>query len=633
MRLNWKEQLDACPELRKISNWPNIIAADLPKDKRRGFIRNLRAITLVLSGEKVKDAALMVNLSSSRVSQILARSLASEQNKPPALTKSLIPDYRITNGVRKKTLSTIEKESGSRGAFMYLIDNLEGLKSGLDKVITAHQGRKNYSQNLTPNSFHSEYLRLLVDLGWETHKYPFNQIKQGAESCRKYFHSRSERLINKKQKPKRKYIKKIVPIKPYQEVQIDSQVIDVNTSIFLDFNGQSVLTRISRLSLFMAIDVASDCILAYHLCLTKDPNQADLLTLLEKIHLPWEPYDLKTPGLSYDVGACLPSGLGNQFTNAGIGVFKLDNALCHIAHTVRNHICETLESTLNFGLPAQPKGRNFIEYAFRRLNRHTHRFASTTGSHPKDPIKESKANSAKAPLLTLSALEEVLSVVITSYNVTPQERLAGLFPLEVIKNEMSRQFCRISFSRVDRKPRAFLKRQSATVKCIKHENRRPHINFLGLRYSGDCLLDSVLTDKKVILEYDIRDVRRLIVLTQHAELLGEVYAPRTWQAYPFSVQTKKKISKEVNHSRLKMKDPLTEYFALLLKSKHLPKNSTEIVRIHKEILRDQSVFKTDAHQLHVALKSKHNKSTRVLKWSHKNIMKNNNAKFTPRNNI
>jgi len=159
MSLTWKDQLDARPELRQMNNWPNIIAADIPPGKRKAYIRNRRAVANVLSGMSIKNAAQKVNLSGPRVSQILARSLSSGPNGHPPLTKALVPGYRVRKGCRQMPLSQIDSKSGSRGAFKYLLETLPGLKSKLDEVILASLNSAEYSQNLTPESFHSEYLR------------------------------------------------------------------------------------------------------------------------------------------------------------------------------------------------------------------------------------------------------------------------------------------------------------------------------------------------------------------------------------------------------------------------------------------------------------------------------------------
>ena len=119
-----------------------------------------------------------------------------------------------------------------------------------------------------------------------------------------------------------------------------------------------------------------------------------------------------------------------------------------MSHLVKNYICNDLGATLNLGLPAHPKGRNVIEYAFKLLNEYTHRFASTTGSHPKDAIKETTKNSKLPQVITLHALEEILSVLMTSQNTTPQNRLNGLSPLHAIKQQMNSCPIRMNFNGV-----------------------------------------------------------------------------------------------------------------------------------------------------------------------------------------
>lgn len=582
MQLSWRKRIEIQPELADINNWPTIIIDELPLDKRKTFNRNRKIVSLILSGQPINKVAKDVNLSSGRISQILNRCLSGEQDECPPLTKALIEGYRITPGVRRKAISSLAHPSGSRGAFTYLLNNVPGLKDALDKMLVNSIKRKRYAQNLTPTIFQNEFLRLLIDMNWDKNKYPFDQQTLAYESCRKYFHQRIDELKMPKKKTTRIISSLHTIDQPYQEIQIDSQTQDVHTSIYLEINGQKIKQRISRVTLFLAIDVATNCHLAYHLCLTKDPTQLDLLNLLEKIHHPWKPIKLNTPNLKYESGACLPSALGERYKHAGIGTIKLDNALCHMAHSVRDYICNKLNTTLNFGLPAHPKGRNFVEYGFKLLNKYTHRFASTTGSHPHDPVKEAQLNLKHPPVLALSTFEEILSVLITAHNVTPQERLGGLSPLDVMKNKMETEFCNISYSNLYRSINPFIRRKTVNVKWLKNENRRPHINFEGLRYSGNGLSEVKLANKKIIIEFDNRDIRKLSASTIEGTNIGELLAPRTWQKYPFSIQTRKRIRKETKKARMNMSDPLSGYFALLLENKDLPKHATELVRVYRE---------------------------------------------------
>lgn len=452
----------------------------------------------------------------------------------------------------------------------------------MDGVILSGLRRERHAQNLTPKYFHKEFIRLLKDINWPDTSYPFDQQHMGYESCRKYLNTQIKEFKMPKSQRPREILTRTTTTIPYQEIQIDAQTQDVTTSITIDVNGHTSDLRLSRLTLFLATDVATGCHLAYQLCLTKDPSQLDLLSLLEMIHTPWEPIELKTPGLSYQPGACLPSALGELTQNASIGMVRMDNALCHMSHMVRNYVCNELGATLNFGLPAQPKSRNMVEYAFKRLNEYTHRFAATTGSNTQDPLKEAKKNTKKPPVLTINTLNEVLSVLITHHNVTPQERFGGLSPLDVMKSSLENLLVPMSFAHLEKRANPFLRQKKASVRCLSKENRRPHVNFEGFRYSGAGLNKSELIDREIVIEYDIRDLRSIKAYSSVGEQLGTLYAPKSWQKYSHSLYTRRIIRKITRVKRILGSDPLSGYFAYLLENKGSPKQATELLRIYKE---------------------------------------------------
>lgn len=105
---------------------------------------------------------------------------------------------------------------------------------------------------------------------------------------------------------------------------------------------------------------------------------------------------------------------------------------------------------------------------------------------------------------------------------------------------------------------------------------------MGLRYTGECLCDPELVGESVNIEYDIRDIRELAVSTVNGDVLGKARAPRSWQNYPVSTQTKTRIAKETKKKRLKAIDPMSGYFDFLLANKDFPKTATEIVRLYRE---------------------------------------------------
>ena len=117
------------------------------------------------------------------------------------------------------------------------------------------------------------------------------------------------------------------------------------------------------------------------------------------------------------------------------------------------------------------------------------------------------------------------------------------------------------------------------VKWNKNEDRLPHINFYGCRYKGKCLANLINHTVNVI--YDYRDIRKLQVQTSDGRLVGEVYAPESWQHFPHGVKTRQYINKFCRVNKLKLKDPLVEYFWLQLQHKNAKKSTLEI--LYREI--------------------------------------------------
>ena len=583
MPINWKKRLEQDPSLADFENWPYIDSSTIHHTKKKKFNRNRRIIECVLKGQPLKEIARQFSISSSSISYLLNRSLGGEEIQNPPLTSALIPGHHIKVHERKQPLSRLSNKTGESCSFSYLLETVPNLKEKLDEMLQASIKGKAYGQNLKPGIFHSEFKRLLIEANWSTSRYPFNQDYQGYESVRKYFHKRmNELLMPKPKKTKRVDIMRHLPKLAFQEIQIDSQLQDLTTSFHLTLNNELKSLRLSRVALLIAKDVATDCILSYHLCMSKDPNQFDVIELLRKIHRPWVPLELKTPGLKYEPSANFPASLGEEYQQAGLGIVKLDNALCHVAKSVSNYICNQLGATLNLGLPGQPKGRNFVEYAFKLMSDHTHRFPSTTGSNTSDPIRETKKNSKHPPVLTIDAFEEILSVLISAHNTKTQSRLGGESPLTIMQYQMERFPLQISFREHAQNTEKYLRKNDVYVKWNKNENRDPYINFQYARYYGSGLKNANLVAQKIDIHYDPSDIRSVIATTKQGLELGQLYVEGSWRHFPHSITTRSRIKKLVKDERFKGMDPLAGYFSYLLENKELPKHATELVRIVRE---------------------------------------------------
>ncbi|MFC3194301.1 hypothetical protein ACFODZ_08625 [Marinicella sediminis] len=580
--MSWKKRLMQNPSLKDINTWPGINIIDLPRDKNKKFIRNKIIVSRVMLGEKISDVSRDVNVTRQFISYLLNRCLAGLPYEEPSLTSGLIPQLKILGGERKTRLS-VNNDSGARGAFQYILKNHADIKVRLDAMIKAFVSDSVHGQNLSPAVVHKKFLELLIEKHWPSNQYPFDQQNLAVESCRKYFHKQSQcyllakarkRAIIPLNKPQQRYC--------FEEVEIDSQLMDINCNVVVDVDGVQSTLRVARLALLLAIDVESNCILAYHVCLSKEPNQYDLLSLLVKIHSEWKPRDICLPNTQYEPGACLPGAISNEMRRLGIGKLKLDNAMAHHAYSIIDYVCGELDSTLNYGLPANPKTRNSVEYAFNRLNKYLHRFKSTTGSNPKDPKKESLRHHKKPPMLNIKELEDFLSIIFTGHNIQPQNVLGGKNPLEVLHEHYQQYPLQLNYKAESHCRSPFERIEKVKVYGYKHERRTPVVQFSGMRYRGPGINDVQLYGEKVIILVNVKDIRTVKASTESGKYLGELFASKSWQKYPLSLKTYQKIKRVVKRQRLLTRDYQSGYFESLLNEKHVPNKALEIIRVARE---------------------------------------------------
>ncbi|MFQ3324834.1 MAG: putative transposase [Pseudomonadales bacterium] len=581
MQINWSVRLDREPRLRQLAEWPYVDVSNLHKSKRKRFIRNQQIALSVLKGVSIKHTATVHQVSTSFVSHILNRCLSGDENEPPPLTQGLIPDKRLNKGERRQPM---DMTSGQNYSFQWLLNHVPYMESRLDSMIKAYQSDKPYSQNLTPKVFHGEFKNVLREANHPTDCYPYNTQSVAYESVRQYLHKRSNELKRIHDQKAHKYISDLPAQRALRTIQIDEQTMDLHTSIHLQLNEELIPLRIKRINLLLAMDVDTNCKLGFAIAYTKTPNQQDILMLFDKCIKPWQPLQLTTPGFQYEPGAMFPSG-HPAITDINFNTLQLDNALSHFSHSVRDVICIQRSATLSFGPPAVPQTRNWIEAAFNYINiNFSHRANSTTGSHPKDPKKESRKNNKKVPLITLRTLEEALSIILTQDNVTPKSHLGATTPLSLFLDHHQNHYVRYTPEILRERWSPFTRRVNLPIKWLKKENRQPHVNFFYVRYTSSHqeLYTALRDDSYVTVEYDIRDIRELSVFTTGGAALGTLLASRSWRRFKHSLATRKHIHNLVKAHAFHATDLLAGYFRYLLEHKGNSEDNLKILKIYDE---------------------------------------------------
>jgi len=584
MYLTWRQRLVQRPDLFDINNWPKVCSLSLDEMYRKQYLQRKNMVHRVLRGMEGKEAARLAGLSKSSANYFMNRCLAGEENDEPHLTAGLIPNKQLRTPMRKSTLSNLKSDRiGARCAFKKVLAENSYLVEQIDERIIIHQKRLRNGENLTLARAFRYFLKLLADLNWPTDRYPLDQDKQGYESFRRYYNNRVIELSI----PKPKY-NKLIHLQPkvmraFEEIQIDEQRTDAMASYVLELDGELKPLRIPRLHIYTARCVATNCVLAIHVCMSSPPNQEDLLMLLKKIHTPWQPMKLKTHGLEYAPGAGYPSSLSEEIRNLGIGIIRLDNALAHHANSVRWFVSDVLGATLNIGLPKHPQARNLVEHGFKILNRINHRFPSTTGKNHQDPVRESKLNYKKPPELRLHEFIEVMDVVHASFNAEKQIESSGTSPLDQIRFQFENSPMHINFGTVHMAVDPFVRREPRSVRYRKSEGGCPVISFKSMPYKGDCLHDPRLVGRGVEIEINLHDIRELIVYDLSGKRLGTVKAPKSQQNFPLSIRSLEAIRRGPKGDKGITFSCIDDMFDYRIEHAGSLKNDLELVRIWREI--------------------------------------------------
>lgn len=584
MKINWRERITLEPSFAQLATWAHMSPDELPAHQRKPYVRNRRIVASILAGVTVKRVAIENNVSPGRVSQVMARTLGGDSLSPPALANGLLPYKNVTRSIRRSPLPTVTDPLGSSCAFKQLLCEVPGLDASLDNMLVAKLRDKSHAQTPSPQRFHAEFKRFLVANNWPSDAYPFSTINCGYETVRQYYHQRMEWLRAKiEQKRQRHFSEKSMPSSNYagRMIQVDEQKVDLHVSIYLDINGIKLPIPLPRISILLAIDVDTLCVLNYSLVLSASPNEEDILELLQGCITPATLPKLTAPHLSYTPGANFPRTVSDS-QGLQFGTVQLDNAWAHHSRAVVDWICNKMGATVHFGLPKHPTVRPLVEHLFHHINQKvSHRPASTTGSHPRDSIKASSKEYKKVPIVTFQHLDEMLCVTLSNYNVEPHPSLASSTPLNAYLASITQQSCLTLPDQVRADLSVNLNNRDVSVKKATGQQRAPYINFCYGKYYGECLDSSLIQNNRIMIKYDYRDIRFLQAYLPSGEYLGQLKVSKSWRRFAHSLKLRQKIHKDVRKHRFHAQDKLAGYFNFLLENNTKSENKIKIARLHQ----------------------------------------------------
>jgi hypothetical protein len=232
----------------------------------------------------------------------------------------------------------------------------------------------------------------------------------------------------------------LFPLAPFDRLEGDGHRIDVHWRALIQArDGSWVVRVITTLWLIVLIDVGARALVAWNLVIKDNYNRFDLLRTTARSLTPWRKRELIVPGLHYHPEAWMPTMVDSPAKIVRAACLALDSAMAHIARDTTTNLGKHFGGVVNLGFPGVPEGRPFVEAFFKKVEQMVFRLLAggfrpdgaggegetdTTGLRPEDyPVK-------------VQALEDLIDVVGSAYNVTDQADLSNQSPREVVERHV-----------------------------------------------------------------------------------------------------------------------------------------------------------------------------------------------------
>ena len=232
----------------------------------------------------------------------------------------------------------------------------------------------------------------------------------------------------------------LFPLAPFDRLEGDGHRIDVHWRALVQArDGSWVVRVITTMWLLVLIDVGTRALVAWNLVIKDNYNRFDLLRTTARSLTPWRKRELIVPGLHYHPEAWMPTFVDSPTQIVRSACLALDSAMAHIARDTTINLGKHFGGVVNLGFPGVPEGRPYVEAFFKKAEQMVLRLLAggfrpegesgdgetdTTGLRPEDyPVK-------------VQALEDLIDVAGSAYNVTAQTDLSNQCPRQVTERHM-----------------------------------------------------------------------------------------------------------------------------------------------------------------------------------------------------
>ncbi len=556
---------------RLMEAWPSVDVSALSEDQRQVFDRRVKALTLYLTVPEKSVAAISSETGIDRATllRIFRRCTSMHEDGRIYGYRGALHYARIKEYERYAPVSFNGR--GKAGAFRQLLQRYPTIEASLKRAFL-ERGRQITTEReirKSMRSIHMAFRKHCREAGVKANEYPFTEARLGIRSLYAYFDSLAKESFEMSVKHSGGSSSRAVPTitphvpaatRAFEVVEFDGHKIDLRLTVKLrGSTGIEQLVEMHRIWILVILDIATRCVVGYHLALSREYSKHDVACALQAALTPFRPRQYGIPTLAIREGGGFPSAVIEEAQFACWDWFRCDNAKSHLAADTISRLTRTIGCWPHFGPPGQPNDRPHIERFFHLVSRHfAHKLPGNLGSNPQAIERELSDPKGNTRLLvTLDELEDMIEVLLADYNGEPHPGLDGHTPLEAMAISVARNKDRIRvMPNVARTNLCLLQEAKlVTVKGTPLKGLRPHINFCNVRYTNPILASSpALIGKKLRMYFDPRDIRTVKVFFEDGTELGILTAARPWGIPPHSLKVRQEIFRLLAERKLEIRE-------------------------------------------------------------------------------
>lgn len=621
-----KYNLEELREIRK--EWQEIPIEAIPEKYQETYKARKKAVDMYIDGEtniKIKEETA---IGTSHIGNLIQKCIMSDSNGCYLGYQALIPYTKFCLAEQYKT------QRSTRGKFNVLLTQYPPLK---DFIIGNYLGDKKYTteKNMNLTTLHQKFLKECLRLGVQEHEYPFNTANRGYVSLCKFIKNYKKENISKQARRESKDTMQKLhstgigeryttnSIAPFQTVQVDGHIIDMEYTIEIDnIDGTKSKMIATRAWLFVVIDVATRCILGYSVSQEFNYNQYDVIDAIQDALLPRKKMDFTIKGLEYPENEGFHSLAYPELRYALFDNLMLDNAKSHLAKHTVHKVVDELKVAINFGSVATPETRGIVERFFGSLEtRGFHKLPMTTGSNIKDLKRRNPEAAAIKYDITYDQMKELIEALIAQYNTTPHSALQNLTPLDSMRKKVFEAGMMPTIA--DKAMQKVIEELNYIVdtrRVVGGKNgKRAYINFMGTEYrSNELSLTGAYIGETITIFYNPRDISTLEAYAPDGSYIGTLKARGEFGTKSHSLKTRKianQLARERGRQHLEFDTPITALEQHLAESGQKSRRDAtkaDIVKREHKDTRAQEEAKSKEEKI-IEL-SRNTKDTRDLKY-------------------